>query len=137
MDANCPANPGSISESIDMTTFPSQWKDLKVILSHDWLTGMRGGERILELLCRGFPGAPVYTLIHKPSAVSDTINHHPITTSWLQHIPGIMKNYRLFLPLFPSAIEAVNTVEADLLISTSHCVAKGLKPCRNTRHLAV
>ncbi len=108
-------------------TFPPSWKNLRVVLCHDWLTGMRGGERVLEILCEGFPQAPIFTLIHNPNAISATINRHPIHTSWLQAIPGIEKRYRYFLPFFPSAIEHFKVPPADLIISTSHCVAKGLR----------
>jgi glycosyltransferase involved in cell wall biosynthesis len=118
-----------------MNTFPAEWKNLNVILAHDWLTGMRGGERVLEILCRAFPQAPIYTLFHNPPAVSDVINRHQIKTSWLQNIPGIMKLYRNFLPLFPSAIESLRPDRADIIISTSHCVAKGLIAPPGTRHL--
>ena len=106
-----------------------------MILCHDWLTGMRGGERVLELLCEAFPDAPLYTLIHNREAVSGLINAHPIHTSWLQHLPAVRKHYRNLLPLFPSAIEAFKVPAADLVISTSHCVAKGLKVRAGTPHL--
>lgn len=118
-----------------MNEFPDNWSKLNVVLCHDWLTGMRGGERVLEILCRGFPNAPIYTLIHNPATVSDTITSHEIRTSWLQSFPGIMKHYRCFLPLFPNAIEQMNIPKADLLISTSHCIAKGLKPRPGTKHM--
>ncbi len=118
-----------------MKKIPPNWSKLTAVLTHDWLTGMRGGERVLELLCEGFPSAPIYSLIHTPEAVSQKINTHPITTSWLQNIPGIAQNYRYFLPLFPNAIERMRPPEADLLISTSHCVAKGILPSPGTRHL--
>ena len=122
-----------------MTThysFPASWKNLKVVLCHDWLTGMRGGERVLELLCEAFPGAPIFTLLHNPKAVSKTINQHPIHASWLQAIPGIERHYRNFLPFFPNAIERFRVPqEADVIISTSHCVAKGLKPRPGMLHL--
>jgi glycosyltransferase involved in cell wall biosynthesis len=58
-----------------------------------------------------------------------------ITTSWLQNVPGIFKYYRYFLPLFPFIIESMRIPEADLLISTSHCVAKGLRQKPGCRHL--
>ncbi len=115
-------------------TFPDSWKQLRIILCHDWLTGMRGGERVLEILCEGFPQAPIFTLIHNRTVISDTINRHTIHTSWLQTVPGIEKRYRFFLPFFPSAIEQFKVPPADLIISTSHCVAKGLRA--HTPHLS-
>lgn len=118
-----------------MRNYPDKWKTLNTILSHDWLTGMRGGERVLEILCEGFPNAPLFTLIHNPAAISNTINRHAITVSWLQNVPGIMKNYRYFLPFFPAAISRFQTPPADLLISASHCVAKGLPHKPGTKHL--
>ena len=118
-----------------MIVFPKQWNQGRVILAHDWLTGMRGGERVLEVLCRSFPRAPIYTLIHNPAAVSDVINTHPVLTSWLQRVPGIRQHYRNFLPFFPGAIERLQPMAADLLISTSHCVSKGLRPPQGARHL--
>jgi glycosyltransferase involved in cell wall biosynthesis len=118
-----------------MREFPPTWNDLDAVLCHDWLTGMRGGERVLEILCEGFPHAPIITLIHNPRAVSDLINRHPVATSWLQKVPAIMKHYRWFLPFFPSAIEHLAVPHARLLISTSHCVAKGIKPVPGTVHV--
>lgn len=115
--------------------FPEHWKNLKVALSHDWLTGMRGGEKCLDLLCQGFPGAPLHALIHKHAGVSDAINAHPIHTSFLQHVPGIFSTYRYFLPVFPLAERLFPPVSADLLISTSHCVAKALRTTPGTKHL--
>jgi glycosyltransferase involved in cell wall biosynthesis len=118
-----------------VTQFPDKWSKLNVVLCHDWLTGMRGGEAVLQILCEAFPNAPIYTLIHNSAAVSEKINAHKITTSWLQNVPGIMKNYRYFLPFFPGAIEGMTPPTADILISTSHCVAKGLIPRPGTKHL--
>lgn len=118
-----------------MPEFPSNWSKLNVALSHDWLTGMRGGERVLELLCDGFPAAPVHALIHNRGAVSDAINRHDVRTSFLQRVPGIFKYYRYFLPFYTAAIGGMRAPEADLLISTSHCVAKGLKTRPGTKHL--
>ena len=118
-----------------MPDYPPTWKDIDASLCHDWLTGMRGGERVLELLGEGFPDAPIYTLIYNRSAMSEAINRHPVITTWLQKIPGIMKQYRYFLPLFPMAINSLKPGKADLIISTSHCVAKALQPQDQTRHL--
>lgn len=108
---------------------------LNVILSHDWLTGMRGGERVLELIGEQFPDAPIYTLVCNRKVVSPKINAHPIVTSWLQRIPGVYTKYRYFLPLFPLAEASFRPPAADLLISTSHCVAKSLPIKSGTKHL--
>jgi glycosyltransferase involved in cell wall biosynthesis len=115
--------------------FPPAWSSLDVALSHDWLTGMRGGEKCLELLCQGFPRAPIHTLIHNRSAISSIINGHPIRTSPLQHVPGIFRTYRYWLPAFPLLARTFPPVEADLLISTSHCVAKALRTRPGAKHL--
>lgn len=124
-----PATPGT------SPSFPQEWSDLDVSLCHDWLTGMRGGERVLEILCSAFPSAPILTLIHSAAAVSDTINAHPVRTSWLQSVPGIFANYRMLLPLFPHAVRRLSPPPADLVISTNHCVAKAVRVPRGARHL--
>ena len=115
--------------------FPERWKDTSVSLGHDWLTGMRGGERVLEVLCNGFPNATVHTLIHKPEVISGDINRHNIKTSRLQKVPGIFAHYRNLVGLFPSIIEHMDVDETDLLITTSHCVAKGLRQKPGTKHI--
>ncbi len=118
-----------------MHNYPEKWSNLDVTLCHDWLTGMRGGERVLEILCDGFPAAAIRTLIHNRQSVSDTINTHPIQTSPLQHLPGIFQSYRNFLPLFPAMLRSLAPASGDLLISTSHCVAKSMRSAPRTPHL--
>ncbi len=100
---------------------------MKVALVHDWLTGMRGGERCLEVLCELFPEAPIYTLIHHPGSVSPLIERHPIVASWLSRLPVLSRQYRYLLPLFPRAIEAFDFSGFDCIVSSSHCVAKGVQ----------
>jgi glycosyltransferase involved in cell wall biosynthesis len=105
---------------------PKADPSLRVALVHDWLTGMRGGEKCLELLCRLFPQAEIFTLLHVPGSCSDTIENRPIHTSFLDDLPGVENFYRHLLPLMPSAIEAMDVSDFDLVISTNHCVAKGI-----------
>jgi glycosyltransferase involved in cell wall biosynthesis len=95
-----------------------------VALVHDWLTGMRGGERVLEALCERFPDAELFTLIHIPGSVSPTIERHRIHTSLLQHLPASRRYYRQYLPIFPSLVEHFDLDRFDLVVSSSHCVAK-------------
>ena len=79
---------------------------MKIALVHDWLTGMRGGEKCLQVLCRNFPNAQVYTLLHIPGTTSPDIERMAIHTSFLQHLPGAKRYYRYLLPLMPAAIES-------------------------------
>jgi glycosyltransferase involved in cell wall biosynthesis len=102
----------------------------KVALVHDWLTGMRGGERCLEVFCEIFPHADLFTLLRRPGAVSPTIERMSIHTSWLQYIPGVGRYYRYLLPLLPLAIQQFRLAQYDLVLSSSHAVAKGV-PCRD------
>ena len=97
-----------------------------VALVHDWLTGMRGGEKVLEVLCERYPGAEMFTLLHVPGSVSPVIERMPIHTSALQHLPAVRHYYRRCLPLFPTLIERFNLERFDLVISSSHCVAKSV-----------
>jgi glycosyltransferase involved in cell wall biosynthesis len=96
---------------------------------------MRGGEKVLEHLCGLFPGAPIFTLFHFPGSVSATIESHPIHTSFLKRLPGLRRHYRRYLPLFPTAIEEFDLQGFDLVVSSSHCVAKGVIPHPGTFHV--
>jgi len=107
----------------------------RTALVHDWLTGMRGGEKVLELLCELLPGADLFTLIHVPGSVSAAIERHPIRASRLQRLPGVRRYYRWLLPWMPAAIEALDFSAYDLVVSSSHCVAKGARPRRGAPHL--
>lgn len=109
---------------------------MKVVILHDWLTGFRGGERVLEALCEMFPDAPIYTLIHDKGSTSPIIESREIKTSFLNAIPGIYKHYRKFLPLMPIAADMMKiTHKADLVVSSSHCVIKGVKKPKGSRHI--
>jgi glycosyltransferase involved in cell wall biosynthesis len=101
---------------------------MKVALVHDWLNGMRGGEKILEVLCELFPDAVVHTLLCDRSRLSPTIAGMTIKTSLLQRLPLHRTKYRYYLPLFPRLIERFDLSGYDMVVSTSHCVAKGARP---------
>ena len=109
---------------------------LKVALVHDWLTGMRGGEKCLEVLCELFPEADLYTLLHQQGKLSQNIESRSIRTSFVQHLPFGLKKYRHYLPLFPLAIEQFDLSAYDLIVSSSHCVAKGVRLNNSTYHIS-
>ncbi|MFO0843711.1 MAG: glycosyltransferase [Gemmataceae bacterium] len=98
----------------------------RIVLVHDWLTGMRGGEKCLEVAARRWPDAPLYTLLHKPGSVSPAIERRRVRTSFLNHLPRAHDLYRYFLPLMPTAARSLRLPPADLVLSFSHCVAKGV-----------
>lgn len=108
---------------------------MKIALVHDWLTGMRGGEKCLEVFCEIFPDADLYTLVYAPDSVSAIIRRMKIHTSWVNRIPWIRRTYRYYLPLFPRIIEALPLRGYDLVLSSSHCVAKGVR-AHDALHIA-
>src|SRR5205823_2667434 len=113
----------------------SRLSGLRLALVHDWLTGMRGGEKCLEVLCRAFPDATLYTLIHHKGVLSPAIEVMTIRTSPLQHLPGVLRHYRKLLPLMPLATKAWRIGEVDIVVSLSHCAAKSVKVPRGVPHL--
>jgi glycosyltransferase involved in cell wall biosynthesis len=107
---------------------------MKTAVVHDWLTGMRGGEKVLEAILGLLPQADVFTLFYEPAAVSGAIRRRRIFTSWLDRLPGARRHHRYFLPFFPRAMESFDLRGYDLVVSVSHAVAKGVNP-RGARHV--
>ncbi len=102
---------------------------MRVALVHDWLNGMRGGEKVFEVLCELFPQADVFTLFYEPQKVSPVIRSMKVEEWWAaKWIPLSRRFYRWFLPFLPGAVENFPIRNYDLVISTSHCVAKGIRP---------
>jgi glycosyltransferase involved in cell wall biosynthesis len=97
---------------------------------------MRGGEKVLEALCEIHPAADIITLVHRKGSVSHTIERHPIRTSLVQYLPLATTNYPRYLPLFPFAIEQMSLDPYDLVISSSHCVAKSVVVPGRAVHLS-
>jgi glycosyltransferase involved in cell wall biosynthesis len=108
---------------------------LRATLVHDWLTGMRGGEKCLEVLCRRWPDAALFTLLHRAGSVSETIARLRPRTSFLQQLPGVHRYYRYLLPLMPAAVRALRMPPCDLVVSFSHCVAKAVRPPEGVPHV--
>jgi glycosyltransferase involved in cell wall biosynthesis len=107
----------------------------RIALVHDWLTGMRGGEKVLEAVCALFPEATLFTLVHVPGSVSPAIERLAPRASVLSSVPGIGRVYRHLLPLFPAVVESFDLDDFDLVISTSHCAAKSIIRTGRARHI--
>ena len=108
---------------------------MRVALVHDWLTGMRGGERVLEGLLGLFPAADIFALVHVPGSVTPAIEARPIHTSFIQRLPGAPRRFRQYLPLFPLAVRRFDLRGYDLVVATSHCVAVGARPPAAAAHV--
>ncbi len=93
---------------------------------HYWLTGMRGGERVLEALCRLYPQADIFTHVYDSRRVSNTISQHIVRTSFIQHLPFACRAYPFYLPLMPMALEQLDLRGYDLIISSEAGPAKGI-----------
>src|SRR5437870_4974850 len=107
---------------------------LRIVLVHDWLTGMRGGEKILEILCRQWPQARLHTLLHQRGSVcADIEKLHP-QASFLRFFPQAQRYYRYLLPLMPLAA-GWKFGACDAVISTSHCVAKSAQAPLGVPHV--
>jgi len=107
----------------------------RIALVHDWLTGMRGGEKALEVLCERYPKATLFTLFHARGQVSAQIERLRPRRSVVQWLPMARRYYRQYLPLFPFVIEQFDLDAYDLVISTSHCAAKSVVVPGRGRHL--
>jgi glycosyltransferase involved in cell wall biosynthesis len=111
---------------------------LKIAFVHDWLVSYRGGEKVLNALFELFPKAEVHvhTLFHEPGSVPGPIEQVPIHTSFLDG-PWARKHYRMFLPLFPLAMRSLSLkgYNYNLVISSSHCAAKGIPVPKGVPHL--
>ena len=108
---------------------------MRVALVHDWLTGMRGGEAVLAEIASFFPEAPIFTMFHREGAVDGSISSHPIRTSSLQSLSLGGRVYRPLLPLMPQAVAGFRLDGFDLIVSSSHCVAKGVIPPPGAVHV--
>ncbi|MDP2816406.1 MAG: glycosyltransferase [Rectinemataceae bacterium] len=99
---------------------------MKVAIIHYWLVGMRGGERVLEALCRMYPDADIFTNVYIPKEITETIKSHKITTTFIQNLPRVATWYQRYLFLMPLALEQLDLRGYNLVISSESGPAKGV-----------
>lgn len=105
---------------------------MRCAIVHYWLLGMRGGEKVVESLCRLLPGVDIFTLFCDPDRISPFLRSHNITSSFLN---PFRRYYRSLLPLMPVALEHMDLREYDLVISSESGPAKGVLTSSRTRHI--
>jgi glycosyltransferase involved in cell wall biosynthesis len=112
----------------------------RVAIVHDWAMSMRGAERVLESLCRLYPRAPVFTLSYDAARLSPELAGRDFRPSflhdWASWLPEGTPGFRLFLPLFPLAVESFRLESYDLIISSSHAIARGALPPPGALHVS-
>lgn len=116
-------------------SLPPSLQSLRVAFVHDWLVTWRGGEKVLAAMASLFPTAPIATLFHEPGAMPAELEQHPVLTSWLD-VPWARHRHRFTLPLMPFAVRGLKLPEVDVVVSSSHCVAKAVPVPPGARHLS-
>lgn len=105
---------------------------MRCAIVHYWLLGMRGGEKVVEALCRLLPEPDIFTLFYDPERVSPFLRSHRVTTSFLN---PLRRHHRSLLPLMPLALEHFDLRGYDLVISSESGPAKGVITAAQTRHI--
>ncbi len=123
---------GSLRDTLLLRHLFQVKRFMRTAIVHYWLLNMRGGEKVVEALCRMLPDADVFTLFYDPDRVSDTIRAHRVQASFLQ---PFRTAYRSLLPLMPLALESFDLRGYDLVISSESGPAKGVITSSNTRHV--
>jgi len=108
---------------------------MKIALVHYWLTGMRGGERVLEKFCRLWPEADIFTHAFNPAKISPEIRKHKITCSFINRLPGAGGHCQRYLPLMPWALQQLDLSKYDLIVSSESGPAKGFRKPPHAFHV--
>src|SRR5579862_4109443 len=99
----------------------------RIAVVHDWLPVYAGAERVLEQILNVYPEADIFSLLDFiPEGQRGFLQNKPVTTSFIQRLPGARKKYRSYLPIMPLAVEQLDVSGYDLVISSSYAVAKGV-----------
>lgn len=134
-DAFLNPGPGLPGDDPALAAERAQLSGLRVAIVHYWLVGMRGGEKVIEALCRMFPDADIYTHAYAPDAISEVIKRHKVSTTFIGKLPKPAKHYKSYLPLMPMALEQLDLRGYDLVISSEAGPAKGIIPPPHARHV--
>ncbi|MFZ6053170.1 glycosyltransferase [Halocola ammonii] len=126
-----------VAESDKTKPLQPALNSLKVAIIHDWFVVKGGAEQVFRQIHSCFPNADIYALFNNltPDLQQQLVNGKEIKVTYLQKLPFVRKHHRYFFPLFKSAIESLDLSEYDLIISSSHAVAKGVKINKNQKHL--
>jgi glycosyltransferase involved in cell wall biosynthesis len=109
---------------------------MKIAIVHDWITVVAGAESCLKIIAEIYPDADIFTLVSdKESLKKLEINPERVTNSFIQKFPYAEKRWKNYLPFFPFAIEQLDLSSYDVIISSSHAVAKGVLTKADQLHI--
>ncbi len=108
---------------------------MRIAIVHDWMTGMRGGEKVLLSLLELFPGADIFTLVYRPDQMDDIFKNRKVTTSALQHLPFGKTSYQYYLPLYWELTGGFDLSSYDLIVSSSSACAKWVRNSKKAMHV--
>jgi len=108
---------------------------MKIAIVHDWLATYAGSERVVEQILALYPAADLFTLFDFMADGERSIIRRPAKTSFIQRLPFARTSYRSYLPLMPFAVERFDLSSYDLILSSSHAVAKGVRKRPDQTHV--
>jgi len=135
-DVNGASAGGSAEAAISTAGSLHRFAAPRIAVVHDWLDTWGGGENVLAEILRAYPSAELFALVDfLPEALRPLLGGKRARTTFLQHVPGARRHFRMLLPLFPRAIESLDVSAFDLVISSSHAVAKGVRTAPGQVHV--
>jgi len=108
---------------------------MKVAIVHDYLNQAGGAERVVAVLHRMFPKAPIFTTLFDPKAVGRPLADADVRVSWMRRLPNWKRNFRSFMPLYPFAVRSFDLSGYDVVITSSSAFAKGVRVPDDALHL--
>ncbi len=108
---------------------------MRIAVVHDYFTQLGGAEKVAEEIMRMLPQATLHSTVALPHCMPPSLSDIPITTSWMQHLPGVQDYYRLYFLLYPLAVRSLDFSQYDLVISSSSGYVKGVRTNRDALHV--
>jgi glycosyltransferase involved in cell wall biosynthesis len=111
---------------------------MRIAIVHEWFTTLAGSEKVVEQICYLYPDADLFAIIADPTLIASTpyLKDRVLHTSFIQKLPRALKSFRAYLPLMPMAVEQFDLSKYDLIISSSHAVAKGVLTGPDQLHIS-
>ncbi len=115
----------------------SKLENLRIAIVHEWFVSYAGSEKVVEQILNLFPNADLFAVVDfLDDSKRGFIQHKKVTTTFIQKLPFAKNKFRQYLPLMPLAIEQLDLSAYDLIISSSHAVAKGVLTSPHQLHIS-